>query len=46
MEHFDIRLIRLKNGEDLICFCYRDYKNKKVIIKYPKVFYQIGRAHV
>ena len=40
MENFDIRLIRLKNGEDLICFCYRDYKNKKVIIKYPKVFYQ------
>jgi hypothetical protein len=38
-EIFDIRLIRLKTGEDLIAFCFEDYKNNRVVVKYAKTFY-------
>ena len=38
-EIFDIKLIRLKTGEDLIAFCFEDYKNNKIVIKHPKTFY-------
>jgi hypothetical protein len=39
MEKFDIKIIRLKTGEDIICFCFIDYKNNRVYVKYPKTFY-------
>lgn len=39
LENFHIKIVRLKTGEDIICFCYEDYKNNKVYIKYPKSFY-------
>ena len=39
MENFHIKIVRLKNGEDIICFCFEDYKNNKVYLKYPKIFY-------
>lgn len=38
-ENFDIKLIRLKTGEDIICFCYKDYKNNRAHLRYPKTFY-------
>lgn len=38
-EQFDIKIIRMKSGEDIICFCFEDYKNNKIYIKYPKTFY-------
>lgn len=39
IEKFEIKIVRLKTGEDLICFCYVDYKTNQVYIKYPKSFY-------
>lgn len=38
-EIFDIKIVRLKTGEDLIAFCFEDYKNNRIIIKHPKTFY-------
>ena len=40
IENFEIKLVRMKNGEDLICFCFEDLENKKIHIKYPKNFWQ------
>jgi len=39
IEKFEVKLIRLKSGEDLICFCYVEYKTNQIFIKYPKSFY-------
>ena len=39
MENFEIKLLRLKSGEDIICFCFEDFKNQKVYIRHPKTFY-------
>ena len=39
-ENFEIKIVRLKSGEDIICFCYEDYKRQKTYIKHPKSFYQ------
>jgi len=38
-EKFEIKIVRLKTGEDLIGFCHQDKETKTVIIKYPKTFY-------
>lgn len=38
-EKFDIKIIRMKTGEDIICFCFEDYKNNKIYLKHPKTFY-------
>ena len=38
-EYFEVKLLRLKNGEDIIAFCYEDQKEKKLYVKYPKSFY-------
>lgn len=39
IEKFEVKLVRLKSGEDLICFCYVEYKTNQIFIKYPKSFY-------
>lgn len=39
IEKFEVKIVRLKTGEDIICFCYIDYKENKIHIKYPKIFY-------
>ena len=38
-QFFEVKIVRLKNGEDLIAFCYEDKKEDKLYIKYPKYFY-------
>lgn len=38
-DNIEVKLVRLKTGEDIICFCYEDYKNKRVFIQNPKVFF-------
>lgn len=38
-EKFEIKIVRLKTGEDLIGFCHQDKETNTVIIKYPKTFY-------
>lgn len=39
IEKFDVQIIRLKTGEDLISFCYKDTNNGIIHLKYPKTFY-------
>lgn len=39
MEKFEIKIVKLKSGEELICFCYISYKDNKIYLKYPKIFY-------
>lgn len=39
IEHFEIKIVRMKSGEDIIAFVYEDFKNKKVYLKLPKLFY-------
>jgi hypothetical protein len=39
IENFEIKIIRLKSGEDIIAFVYEDYKNKIIHLKFPKTFY-------
>ena len=39
IEKFELKIIRMKTGEDLIGFCFEDRINNKIIIKYPKTFY-------
>ena len=38
-EKFEVKIVRLKTGEDLIGFYYNDKENNTVILKYPKTFY-------
>jgi hypothetical protein len=38
-EIFDIKIIRLKTGEDLIAFCFEDFKFNRIVVKHPKTFY-------
>jgi hypothetical protein len=38
-EIFDIKIVRLKTGEDLIAFCFEDYKQNTIVVKHPKTFY-------
>ena len=39
LETFELKIIRLKTGEDVICFYYEDIKSKMSQIKFPKSFY-------
>ena len=39
LENFEIKIVRMKNGEDIIGFIYEDHKNRKTHIKFPKIFY-------
>ena len=39
-EKFNVKIVRFKTGEDIICFCFEDYKLNKIVIKYPKTFYK------
>ena len=39
IEKFEIKIIRMKSGEDIIAFVYEDYKNNKIHLKFPKTFY-------
>ena len=39
MEKFEIKIVRLKTGEDIIGFIFEDKQNNTVEIKYPKTFY-------
>jgi hypothetical protein len=38
-EKFEIKIVRLRTGEDLIGFYHQDKETNTVIIKYPKTFY-------
>ena len=38
-EYFEVKLVRMKNGEDLIAFCYEDVGEQLLHVKYPKSFY-------
>lgn len=38
-KNLEVKIIRLKGGEDIICFCYEDYVNKRILIQYPNTFY-------
>lgn len=38
-DNLEVKIIRFKTGEDVICFCYEDHKNKRILIQYPKLFY-------
>lgn len=38
-EDLQVKIVRFKSGEDIICFCYEDYKNKRILIQYPNSFY-------
>jgi hypothetical protein len=40
-EKFEVKIVRLKTGEDLIGFYYNDKENNTVILKYPKTFYPV-----
>lgn len=40
-EKFEVKIVRLKTGEDLIGFYYNDKENSTVILKYPKTFYPV-----
>lgn len=39
IEKFEVKIVRMKSGEDIVCFCYEDFKNSKLYLKYPKTFY-------
>jgi hypothetical protein len=39
IENFNIKIVRMKSGEDIIAFVFEDYKNKKIHLKFPKTFY-------
>jgi hypothetical protein len=39
LENFEIKIVRMKSGEDVIGFIYEDHKNRKTHIKFPKTFY-------
>lgn len=39
LENFEIKIIRMKTGEDVIGFIFEDYKNNRIHIKFPKTFY-------
>ena len=38
-EKFEIKIVRLRTGEDLIGFYHQDKETNTVILKYPKTFY-------
>lgn len=40
-ENLEVKIIRFKSGEDIICFCYEDYKNNRILIQHPKMFYSV-----
>ena len=39
IERFEIKIVRLNNGEDIVGFCYIDEESKVLHLKYPKTFY-------
>ena len=38
-EKFEVKIVRLRTGEDLIGFYHQDKQTNTVILKYPKTFY-------
>jgi len=39
IQNFEIKIVRLKNSEDIIGFCYIDQETDTLYLKYPKTFY-------
>ena len=39
IENFEIKIVRMKSGEDIIAFVYEDYRNNRIHLKFPKTFY-------
>lgn len=39
MEKFQVKILRLKTGEDIICFCYENFSNNCYIVKHAKTIY-------
>lgn len=41
IEKFEIKIVKLKTGEDLIGFCFESTENNTVILRHPKIFYVV-----
>lgn len=38
-QKFQVKILRLKTGEDIICFCYEDFLNAKYVVKHAKLIH-------
>jgi hypothetical protein len=36
---FEVKIVRMKSGEDIISFCFEDKETKTIYLKHPKTFY-------